>query len=340
MVGAEPGEDAGDVAGVVLELAEAVTQVGFFGADDGKIDGEEQDDHDGRDPEAARGDGESEGDDEGSEIERVARVGVGAGGGELLVLVDVSGGEGADEDAGSGEEEAGGDRGPGRMREVEVDDGEKESERHADAAGDAGPSGGRGGSGRGSGDGIAGGIRHAAPSNSRAAAATWAGWMASESFVGLGTAPMAGDAVGTAQDDAGRAERAVARGIRWTEDSDDRNVQGGGEMHGAGVSANEKSGAAGERDELGDGTGDCLRGLVAGRFDSTGQVFFAGTEVDERLESEVGEFAGDFAVALGRPLLGAPSGAGIEDGEGCDAFQNFFDLLLGGGVARKFNVGN
>ena len=110
LVGAEPGEEARDVASVVLELAEAVTQVGFFGADDGKIDGEEQNDHDGRNPETARGDGESERDDERSEIKRIARVGVRAGGGELLVLVDVSGGERADENAGSGEDQAGDDR--------------------------------------------------------------------------------------------------------------------------------------------------------------------------------------------------------------------------------------
>ncbi len=97
------GKEARDVASVVLELVEALAKEVLLGEDDRKIDGEEHDDHDGGNPQAARGDGESECDDERSEIERIARVCVRTAGGELLVLVDVSGSERADEDAGSGE---------------------------------------------------------------------------------------------------------------------------------------------------------------------------------------------------------------------------------------------
>ena len=51
---------------------------------------------------------------------------------------------------------------------------------------------------------------------------------------------------GAAQDHAGRLKWPVARGIGRAKDSDNRNVQRGGEMHGAGVSANEEFGAAGK----------------------------------------------------------------------------------------------
>jgi len=55
--------------------------------------------------------------------------------------VDVPGSRGANEHSGSGERQARGDRGPRRVRDVEVEDGEQESERNANAARYAGPSG-------------------------------------------------------------------------------------------------------------------------------------------------------------------------------------------------------
>ncbi len=121
------------------------------------------------------------------------------------------------------------------MRDVEVEDGEQESERDANAARDAGPSGGwaqEAGFGRRS---------QSCGLQKLACCGDDLGRLNGEkSFVGFGTAAMAGDAVGTAKDDAGGSKWSVARGIRRAEDSDNRNAQRGGEMHRASVSANEK----------------------------------------------------------------------------------------------------
>ena len=55
---------------------------------------------------------------------------------------------------------------------------------------------------------------------------------------------------------------------------------------------------------------------VAGGGDFVGKVLFAGAVVDDRGQTARGETDGQLSVTRGRPLLGGPSGAGIEDGDG------------------------
>ncbi len=58
-----------------------------------------------------------------------------------------------------------------------------------------------------------------------------------------------------------------------------------------------------------------MRLAVAGGLRCLRKIFFAGAAIDERRQTVSGQRGRDGAVALGRPLLGAPSGAGGEDGE-------------------------
>src|SRR5678816_103925 len=61
-----------------------------------------------------------------------------------------------------------------------------------------------------------------------------------KSFVRLGAAAMTGHAVRRTKDDAGGSKWSVARRIGRAKDCDNGNPQRGREVHGAGVSANEK----------------------------------------------------------------------------------------------------
>ena len=215
--GAQLGKEAGDVASVILEFVEALAKEVLLGEDDRKIDGEQHDDHHGGNPQAARGDGESECDDERSEIKRVARVCVRTAGGELLVLVDVSRRERANEDARSGDRQAHSDRGPRRMRDVEVKDGKQESERDANRrAMRAQPVGGAG----------TGLVAESVMRLQKLACCEddLGRLNGKKSFVRFGTAAVTGHAVGRTKDHAGGSKWSITRGIRRPEDPDDGNA--------------------------------------------------------------------------------------------------------------------
>src|SRR5213078_1823783 len=90
---------------------------------------------------------------------------------------------------------------------------------------------------------------------------------------------------GIPQNDAASAEWPIASGIGGAEDRNDGDTEDGSEVERARISANVQTGAASERDKLGERTGDGPCCAVAAGFDSTGKRLFARAEVDERSKS-------------------------------------------------------
>ncbi len=101
--GGEAGEEAGDVAAVVVKAGEVGAEPGFLIEDGGDVDEGEEDGEADEDDDAAGGDDEADAEDEGGEVEGIAGEGVGAGGGEFGIFVDVAGGVGAEGDSGEDE---------------------------------------------------------------------------------------------------------------------------------------------------------------------------------------------------------------------------------------------
>ena len=126
---------------------------------------------------------------------------------------------------------------------------------------------------------------------------------------------VAGIAGGTAQHDTLRTKRTVTRRIGWPENRDHWNSQGRREMHGAGVAANEQACAARECNQLGERSGKCFGRAAAGGFDGARKVFLSWAEVNQSFQATSCQLPGDFSVALGRPLLGSPTRARVEQRE-------------------------
>lgn len=105
----------------------------FFAAHDEGIDqGERDEEQDGDNP-GMHGDGNAEGEETAAEVQRVAGVGVGAGDGKDFLLVEITGGVGANDEADEadgGTEKNGVERG---TREEKHDDGQEIAEANAPA---------------------------------------------------------------------------------------------------------------------------------------------------------------------------------------------------------------
>src|SRR5580698_2264983 len=108
-------------------------------------------------------------------------------------------------------------------------------------------------------------------------------------------------------------------------------------MHGTSIAADEKPRPAGEGNQFCKRAANGLGRASAGDFDSFRQNFFAGAEIDQWLHSVRGQLFGDDTVALGRPLLGAPAGSGIEQYETRHFIlpQAIVALLLSAVISRK-----
>ena len=78
------------------------------------------------------------------------------------------------------------------------------------------------------------------------------------------------------------------------------------------VSADAKSDAARERDQLRQRSGEC-DGAAGGN--GGGERLFARTGVDQRRESALCEPLGDGGITLGRPALGAPASSGSDESD-------------------------
>src|SRR6266567_5884778 len=86
-------------------------------------------------------------------------------------------------------------------------------------------------------------------------------------------------------------------------------------MQGSGVATDEQAGAARERDQLGNRTRYFSRRSHACGLNGRGQLFFSRAVVDQRSQSVFRQFARDESVAFDGPLLGSPTGPGIENRE-------------------------
>ncbi len=108
-------------------------------------------------------------------------------------------------------------------------------------------------------------------------------------------------------------------------------------MHGAGIAADEQPCATSERDQLCKRASKCFSRAAARGFHGAGEVFFSGTEVDQRFQAVFRQPPGHFPIAFGRPLLCSPTGARIEQRELLRAlcFQPAVALLFGSVVAWK-----
>ncbi len=128
-----------------------------------------------------------------------------------------------------------------------------------------------------------------------------------------GVAAVVETAGGVAEDlDVGTGKAgAVAGGVGGAEEGKDRSLLGGGEVDGAGVAAENESGVAGEGDELGDGAGDEFGARFGGDMFWDRAGFRGGVDEDSAAGGEEAFCEGD--VAVGGPLLGAPTGGGAEE---------------------------
>jgi hypothetical protein len=96
----EAGEEEGNGVGIGVVGGEELAEVLFFQFHDGEVDEDEDGGEDGADPPGLRGDGEAEGGNEGTEIEGVAGMAVGATIDEALIFGEMSGGPGTEGKAG------------------------------------------------------------------------------------------------------------------------------------------------------------------------------------------------------------------------------------------------
>jgi len=128
----ESGEKEGDGLGVGVEGgAVMAAEFDFFAAHDQGVDeGEIKKEQGGGEP-GVHGDGGTEGEDAAAEVERIASAGVGAGGGEDGLLVEISGGvraNGEAEEADASADKNGAGRGARKKKDY---DGEQVADANA-----------------------------------------------------------------------------------------------------------------------------------------------------------------------------------------------------------------
>ena len=135
----EPRQHARHVAGIVVVVGECLTQVTLFAGYDRNINHGEHQEHDRDDPPTEGRDGESGGKHERAEVQRIARVGIGAAGGELLVFLHMAGCQPAQDETGKQHQGARDERSSRWSRQPDVDNRENKSQGYADATGHSRP---------------------------------------------------------------------------------------------------------------------------------------------------------------------------------------------------------
>ena len=135
------------------------------------------------------------------------------------------------------------------------------------------------------------------------------------------------DGLGMAEHLKGAAEGAVAGGVRAAEEGDAGFAEGGGEMEGAAIDADDGGGAAGGVDESGEG-GDVDVGQAG---DVSGLV---GRNVEDEGDGKELREGGE---VFERPLLGDPAGKGAGEDEGAGGK---FAFGLAGGEMNGLEVGD
>ena len=130
-------------------------------------------------------------------------------------------------------------------------------------------------------------------------------------------------------------EGTVAAGIGGAVDANYWTAQGTSEMERAGVSCDAERYQTGDGDELAkrafDGHG-CSGGDLN---DSVGEGFFAGADIDHDAESLGDKINCYGGIPLGRPALGAPSGAGVYEDRGATGGQDLSSPGIGDLVSGK-----
>src|SRR5581483_9381110 len=117
-----------------------------------------------------------------------------------------------------------------------------------------------------------------------------------------------------AQHDAARVKRTIASGSGGPEDRHDRNAQGRGQVERAGIAADEERGPLSQGDQFTQRAGDGMSRSAAVPLHFPGELFFARSVVDQRLDARSFiKMAGDLAVSFGGPLFRSPTSAGIQD---------------------------
>jgi hypothetical protein len=137
-----------------------------------------------------------------------------------------------------------------------------------------------------------------------------------------------------AQHAVARAIRAIAAGIGGAIDADDGTAERAGQVQGSGVAGDAEGDAAGEGEELFEGSGE-RNGRAGGTLHNCiGKRLFAGTGIDEDAVSALAEAAGHGGIALDGPALGAPAGSGNDerDGPGSGGSEQLIAPGFGGGI--------
>src|SRR5208283_154807 len=124
------------------------------------------------------------------------------------------------------------------------------------------------------------------------------------------------DALGAPQDDAVRAEGAVAFRARGAKQSDHGNTQCRCKVHGTGVSSDEESSATRESNQFANRAIQLQRNFVARLADRCSELFFPRAVVDRHRHSALRQSARHRAKGFSRPALRAPARAGIQYCEG------------------------
>ena len=160
-------------------------------------------------------------------------------------------------------------------------------------------------------------------------------------MIGGTAAEEAGAAIGLLLDDgAARGDGDCAEGVGGTEDGDDGQTHGSGDVHGSGIVAEKKMALREQGGEIGDGgfAGE-IDGLAAHVGDDgvgDGRLG-GGSEEDDVVGVAVGEIAvGPFGETLGRPTFGGAVGRASADGDaasvgaGAGVDQGLLGLATGG----------
>ncbi len=133
--GGEAGKEKRDGLGVGVEGGAMMpAEFEFFAAHDKRVDEREIREKENRGGPRTHGDGGAEGENAAAEIEGIARVGIGAGGGEDGLLVEVASGVRANDETDEANASANQDGARDGTREAESEDGENVADADAPAS--------------------------------------------------------------------------------------------------------------------------------------------------------------------------------------------------------------
>src|SRR5579863_2116309 len=132
--GTQPRQQSRHLAGIFHEVGKTFSQEFFLSPNDGQINGEEHRNQPCADPPVSRGDSEAHGQDEGTEIERVASISVKSCSRELFIFLQLAGCQRANRKPGNDERRTD-EHGCGcRFREPQIERSDSEAQRDTDAA--------------------------------------------------------------------------------------------------------------------------------------------------------------------------------------------------------------